>query len=59
MDPQAKKAHLVLLVWMAALVPLAQLDPEASPVTSDSPAPRDLEVRLAKVVIRDQLVQLV
>jgi len=49
---------LVLLDKMAALDLPAQLDPEASPVTLDSPDPRDLLVRLASLVRRDPLAPL-
>lgn len=59
MDPQERRDLLVLLVKMAALAPLDLLDPEASLVTLDSLALRDLGVSLANPERRDPLVLLV
>lgn len=50
---------MVLLVKMAALAPLDLLDPEASLVTLDSLALRDLLASLANPERRDPLVLLV
>lgn len=59
MDPQERRDLLVLLVKMVALAPLDLLDPEASLVTLDSLALRDLEASLANPERRDLLVLLV
>lgn len=58
LDPLERKGLLVPLVKMVAPAPLAQLDPEASLVISDSPVLRDLLASLASLVRRDLLVQL-
>lgn len=57
-DPLERKGLLVPLVKMAALAPLAQLDPEASPVILDSPVLRDPLASLASLVRRDLLAPL-